>query len=342
MNSLPQPEHSRLSTRRQNTKQKPIIRPQPSLLHLPKQLRRLPREPLLCIPRYYRRPKHHILRRTPIKQHPRHVHVPSLAIPANHRRPRDDIPLGHSLKQLKRLVHLPHLHIPIQHRVPTDHIPLGHFIKQPARTLQLATSHQPTNHGVPRHHVPLLHGQKQGHRRIKPGAPTPGVRINERIGHKDILIKTKFFDVGMDHSHQGERGGAGAGLEEEGVREVVGKESVFLHLEETGERKRRVGVVLRVGPDDGVVEVDVGVGDVAEDVDGGGEVAAGGEGGDEFGSDEGVVVEVGLEDLGVDLVDEVEVGALVEVAELLLEEPSPREPRGDSPSHWCLHLHPPP
>lgn len=100
-----------------------------------------------------------------------------------------------------------------------------------------------------------------------------------------------------------------------------------------------MGSVVGVGSDDGVVEVDVGVGDVVEDVDGGGEVAAEGEGGDEFGSDEEVLVEIGFEDLSVDLVHRVQIAALVKVAQLLFEESLPREPCGDSPSHRNLHLH---
>lgn len=98
-------------------------------------------------------------------------------------------------------------------------------------------------------------------------------------------------------------------------------------------------MVVGMGSDDRVVEVDVGVGDLVEDVDCGGEVAAEGEGGDEFGSDKEVVVEIGFENLRMDLVDMVEVGALLEVAELLFQESPTREPRGHSPSHRNLHLH---
>lgn len=145
--------------------------------------------------------------------------------------------------------------------------------------------------------------------------------------------------MGMDHSDQRKRGGARTSLKEKRVREIIRKESIFLHLEESVEGERRVGSVVGVGSDDGVVEVDVGVGDVVEDVDGGGEVAAEGEGGDEFGSDEEVLVEIGFEDLSVDLVHRVQIAALVKVAQLLFEESLPREPCGDSPSHRNLHLH---
>lgn len=78
-------------------------------------------------------------------------------------------------------------------------------------------------------------------------------------------------------------------------------------------------MVIGVSSDDGIVEVDIGVGKLVEDVDCGSEVAAEGEGGDEFGSDEEVMVEIGFKNLGKDLVDMVEVGALVEVTELLFQ-----------------------
>jgi len=78
-------------------------------------------------------------------------------------------------------------------------------------------------------------------------------------------------------------------------------------------------MVVGVSSDDAVVEVDVGVGELVEDVDGSSEVAAEGEGDDEFGSDEEVTVEISFKNLGKDLVDMVEVGALVEVAKLLFQ-----------------------
>jgi len=78
-------------------------------------------------------------------------------------------------------------------------------------------------------------------------------------------------------------------------------------------------MVVGVSSDDAVVEVNVGVEELVEDVDGGSEVAADGEGSDEFGSDKEVTVEISFENLGKDLVDMVEVGALVEVAELLFQ-----------------------
>ena len=65
-------------------------------------------------------------------------------------------------------------------------------------------------------------------------------------------------------------------------------------------------------PDEGVVEVGVGAGDEVENVDDGGEVAGEGECNDELGGDVRVLVEVVLEDLGMDLLHGVEVGATVE------------------------------
>lgn len=50
-------------------------------------------------------------------------------------------------------------------------------------------------------------------------------------------------------------------------------------------------------------------------------------------------MEIGFENLGVDLVDMVEVGALVELGELLFQESPTREPCGHSSSHRNLHLH---
>ena len=110
------------------------------------------------------------------------------------------------------------------------------------------------------------------------------------------------------------------------VGEAIGGDTVPLHLEEGFEGDFGVRVVLGLGPDEGVVEVGVGAGDEVEGVDGGGEVAGEGECGDELGGDVRVLVEVVLEDLGVDLLHGVEVGAAVEVRELLLQEPPRREP----------------
>lgn len=134
----------------------------------------------------------------------------------------------------------------------------------------------------------------------------------------------------MDHFDQGKRGRASAGLKEKRVGEIIRKESILQHLEESVEGKRGVGVVLGVCSDDGVVEVDVGVGNLVEDVDGGGEVAAGGEGGNEFGNNEGVLVEIGFENLGVDLVHRVQICTLVKIIELLFEKSPTREPCGNS------------
>lgn len=89
--------------------------------------------------------------------------------------------------------------------------------------------------------------------------------------------------------------------------------------------------------DEGVVEVDIWVGDLVEDVDGGGDVAAEGESGDELGSNVEVLVKMSFEKLGMDLLDEVEVGAAVEVAELLLQESPGREPCRNSHSSRDLH-----
>ncbi|KAJ1401561.1 hypothetical protein SESBI_28719 [Sesbania bispinosa] len=91
-----------------------------------------------------------------------------------------------------------------------------------------------------------------------------------------------------------------------------------LHIEESGKGERRVRIVVSVSSDDGVVEVDIGVRDLVEDVDGGGDAAGEGESGDEFGSNVEVMVEMGFEELSVDLLDEVEVGASMKVRELLL------------------------
>lgn len=48
-------------------------------------------------------------------------------------------------------------------------------------------------------------------------------------------------------------------------------------------------------------------------------------------------MEIGFEDLGVDLFYVVKVCAFVEVGEFLVEESSSGEPCGDSHCHGCLH-----
>lgn len=63
--------------------------------------------------------------------------------------------------------------------------------------------------------------------------------------------------------------------------------------------------------------MDIGVGDLVEDVDGGNDMAGERVSGDEFGSDVEVLVEMRFEELSVDLFHEFEVSAFVEVRELV-------------------------
>lgn len=79
---------------------------------------------------------------------------------------------------------------------------------------------------------------------------------------------------------------------------------------------------MGAGADEGVVEEGVGAGDLVEGGERAGEAAAEGVGGDEFGDDEGVAVEVGLVHLRLDLLEAVEVAALVELGEVELEDPT--------------------
>lgn len=72
----------------------------------------------------------------------------------------------------------------------------------------------------------------------------------------------------------------------------------------------------------------VGMRDLAEDSDGGEDLAAEGVSRNELGSDKGVPVEVSLEDLSLDLPQVVVVGAPVELGDLLLEEAAVRSPLG--------------
>ncbi|KAF1888762.1 hypothetical protein Lal_00036804 [Lupinus albus] len=83
---------------------------------------------------------------------------------------------------------------------------------------------------------------------------------------------------------------------------------------------RRVRVVIGVGTDEGIEDVNIGVGELVEDVDGGDEVAVEGEGGDEFRNNVRVVVEIGFENLSVDLVYVVKVSAFVKVTKLIFKE----------------------
>lgn len=70
----------------------------------------------------------------------------------------------------------------------------------------------------------------------------------------------------------------------------------------------------------------IGEGDLAKDGDGGEDLVAERVGGDELRGDEEVAVEVGLDDLSLDLAKVVVVGAAVEVDELLLEAAAERSP----------------
>lgn len=63
--------------------------------------------------------------------------------------------------------------------------------------------------------------------------------------------------------------------------------------------------------------MDIGVGDLVEDVDGGGDMAGKRVSGDELGSDVEVLLEMGFEELSVDLFDELKVSAFVEVREFV-------------------------
>lgn len=75
-----------------------------------------------------------------------------------------------------------------------------------------------------------------------------------------------------------------------------------------------------------------------ESVSGEEHLATEGEGRYEFGNNEEVDVEIGFEDLGVELLHLVEVCALVELCKLLLEELSSGKPRWGS--NWdAAHLH---
>lgn len=122
----------------------------------------------------------------------------------------------------------------------------------------------------------------------------------------------------MDHLDLEEGELARTGFKEERVGETVCADAVLLHLGEGGEGVAEEGV-LSEGSDEGVVEEGVGVWDLVEDGDGGGDLAAEREGGDEFGGDEGVLVEVGFVDLGEALFQTVGVRAFVEILELLFE-----------------------
>lgn len=142
----------------------------------------------------------------------------------------------------------------------------------------------------------------------------------------------------MYHFHQRQATPAAAAAaarpEKIRVRVIVREDPVPLHLEESREGPGGLRVP-GVGPDEDVVQVGGGVRDLVEDADGERHVAAEGEGGDELGGDVDVPVEAGLEDLGVHLLDVAEVGAPVEVRQLLLEGP----PRGDPPRRPDRHGH---
>lgn len=56
-----------------------------------------------------------------------------------------------------------------------------------------------------------------------------------------------------------------------------------------------------MGSDHGVENVHIGFGNLVEDVDGESDLAAEREGGDEFGRDKRVVVEIGSDNLGMEL-----------------------------------------
>ena len=125
--------------------------------------------------------------------------------------------------------------------------------------------------------------------------------------------------MGMNHFDLLQRGLARTSLEKKRVREIIRKNPIVLHLEEGGERSAVLGIVGQ-GADEGVEVESVWLGDQVEHVEGVRGEAGEGVGGDELGSNEGVLVEVGPEDLGLDLFEVVGVGALVEVGDVVLEE----------------------
>ena len=66
---------------------------------------------------------------------------------------------------------------------------------------------------------------------------------------------------------------------------------------------------------DSVVQVNIRVTNMVEDVNGEGQLAAAREGGDELRGGVGVLVEIGFEDLSVDLFDVVEIGEVLKELE---------------------------
>lgn len=104
----------------------------------------------------------------------------------------------------------------------------------------------------------------------------------------------------------GEGGEGGAGVEEEGEGEIVGSDRGAGHLDVEAERVGGFGE----GSDGAVVEGEGGVGDRGEEEEGVERIwGEGGVEGDEGGGEGVVLVEVGTEDLGVDLLETRERGS---------------------------------
>lgn len=140
--------------------------------------------------------------------------------------------------------------------------------------------------------------------------------------------------MGVYRLHQRQASLATARPKKIRVREIVRENPIPLHLEESREGPGGPRV-LRVGPYQDVVQMRGGLRNLVEDADGQRHVAAEGESRDELRGHVDVPVEAGLEDLGVDLLDVAQVGAPVEVRQLLLEDP----PRGDPPRGPDRHGH---
>ena len=139
---------------------------------------------------------------------------------------------------------------------------------------------------------------------------TTAIHVDHGVPHVDILFEAELHHGGVDRHPQGQALDAGAGLEDEGEGELVGRNGVPEH-EAVEMKSAGLGVrCLGKGSDERVEEKSVVKGATARgslvipvfgECDGGGVVNGVdvGGGGSELGEDERVVVEAKLEDEGV-------------------------------------------